>query len=96
MFEDLVRQIIAHGIRKKPEEYVELIGRINYMNICGKILDKVTSEDIVRITERMLHSKPSIVGYGEVKGLQPYEKFDEAVAKRDLKLLDKSSIWFSK
>jgi mitochondrial-processing peptidase subunit alpha len=27
MFEDLVRQIIAHGIRKKPEEYVELISK---------------------------------------------------------------------
>ncbi|KAJ1374955.1 Mitochondrial-processing peptidase subunit alpha [Parelaphostrongylus tenuis] len=38
MFEDLARQIIGHGFRRKPEEYVEQI-------------NKVTADDIVRIGE---------------------------------------------
>lgn len=33
MFEDLVRQIIAHDRRKRPDEYVELIGALVYLLI---------------------------------------------------------------
>ncbi|KAE9413650.1 hypothetical protein Angca_008649, partial [Angiostrongylus cantonensis] len=56
MFEDLARQIIGHGYRRKPEEYVEEI-------------NKVTAEDIVRIGERMLSGRPSMVGYGDISKL---------------------------
>lgn len=71
MFEDLARQVIGHGYRRKPQEYLEKI-------------DSVSAEDIVRIGERMLAGRPSLVGYGDIGKLASYEALDDAVAHRRL------------
>ncbi|KAK6759508.1 hypothetical protein RB195_021224 [Necator americanus] len=59
MFEDLARQVIGHGYRRKPQEYLEKI-------------DEVTAKDILRIGERMLSGRPSLVGYGDIAKLSIY------------------------
>ncbi|KAH7662451.1 peptidase M16 inactive domain-containing protein [Aphelenchoides avenae] len=69
MFEDLARQVLINGHRKKPQEYLEKI-------------DKVKNEDIVRIAEKMLVTKPAVVGYGDLRKLPRYEAIDQAVANR--------------
>lgn len=74
LFEDMVRQVLGHGDRKQPEEYAEKI-------------EKVTNSDIIRVTERLLASKPSLVGYGDIKKLKDLRSLNQAVAKRDLKYL---------
>uniref|UniRef100_A0A0R3RVR9 Alpha-MPP n=1 Tax=Elaeophora elaphi TaxID=1147741 RepID=A0A0R3RVR9_9BILA len=71
MFEDLARQVLGHGYRRKPSEYVEKI-------------DRITNKDIKRIAERMLSKRPSVVGYGDVKRIPRYELVDKCVAKRQL------------
>lgn len=76
LFEDMVRQVLGHGERKQPEEYAQRI-------------EKVTNEDIMRVTERLLASKPSLVGYGDIQKLGDYRQLDQALAKRDLKFLFK-------
>ena len=40
------------------------------------------NEDIVRIAEKMLVSKPAVVGYGDLRKLPRYEAIDQAVAHR--------------
>uniref|UniRef100_A0A8R1DSS1 Mitochondrial-processing peptidase subunit alpha n=1 Tax=Caenorhabditis japonica TaxID=281687 RepID=A0A8R1DSS1_CAEJA len=77
LFEDMVRQVLGHGERKHPEEYAEKI-------------EKVTNADILRVTERLLSSKPSLVGYGKIDVLADYTSLDQTVAKRDLKYLFKN------
>jgi len=83
-FEDLARQVLTHQNKRiKPEEYTQKI-------------DAVTNTDIKRIAARMLSTKPSIVGYGDLKEMPTFEKIDSAVAKRSLKELDiKGSYWTS-
>ncbi|XP_045195947.2 mitochondrial-processing peptidase subunit alpha-like [Mercenaria mercenaria] len=56
VFEDVGRQVLASGHRKQPEHYYDLIG-------------KITSEDIHRVAERMLKTKPAVAGYGTLKKL---------------------------
>ncbi|KAK5984591.1 Mitochondrial-processing peptidase subunit alpha [Trichostrongylus colubriformis] len=83
MFEDLSRQVIGHGYRRKPQEYLEKI-------------ESVTGDDIVRIAEGMLSGRPSLVGYGDIGKLVSYEALDEAVAHRRLQSLvsrKKASGW---
>ncbi|VDM74347.1 unnamed protein product [Strongylus vulgaris] len=105
MFEDLARQVIGHGYRRKPEEYLEKIGEfsvkhalkyvfiLHYKNLlcCFELvsseINKVTADDIVRIAERMLSGRPSLVGYGDIAKLSSYEALDSAVAHRRLQEL---------
>ncbi|EGT53759.1 hypothetical protein CAEBREN_03909 [Caenorhabditis brenneri] len=76
LFEDMVRQVLGHGERKQPEDYAERI-------------EKVSNGDIIRVAERLLASKPSLVGYGDITKLGDYRSLDQALAKRDLKFLFK-------
>ncbi|VDO31795.1 unnamed protein product [Haemonchus placei] len=89
MFEDLSRQVIGHGYRRKPQEYLEKIGELLFTLFTfysGKV-KSVTAEEIVRIAERMLAGRPSLVGYGDIGKLASYEALDEAVARRNLQSL---------
>uniref|UniRef100_A0A0N4UWZ1 Alpha-MPP n=1 Tax=Enterobius vermicularis TaxID=51028 RepID=A0A0N4UWZ1_ENTVE len=74
MFEDLARQVLGHGYRKKPVEYI-------------KEIEAVSNKDIKRIAERMLVLPPSIVGYGDLKKLPGFDSFDKTFAKRSLQEL---------
>jgi len=82
MFEDMARQVLAHNERKKPQEYLRKI-------------DAVRPVDIRRVTERMLMTKPSVVGYGDLKNMPSFERFDKAVASRQPNLLDLSKSFFT-
>uniref|UniRef100_A0A1I7T0T7 Mitochondrial-processing peptidase subunit alpha n=1 Tax=Caenorhabditis tropicalis TaxID=1561998 RepID=A0A1I7T0T7_9PELO len=76
LFEDMVRQVLGHGERKQPEEYAAKI-------------EKVSNSDIERVVDRLLSSKPSLVGYGEIDKLGDLRSLDQALAKRDLRYLFK-------
>ncbi|KAL3101936.1 hypothetical protein niasHS_003345 [Heterodera schachtii] len=62
-FEDLARQMLAHGQRKTADEYSELI-------------DRVENTDIIRIAHRMLDSRLSIVGYGDLRNMPTYKNIE--------------------
>ncbi|CAD6184449.1 unnamed protein product [Caenorhabditis auriculariae] len=81
MFEDLARQVLGHGTRRRPDDYAAKI-------------ENVTNSDIIRIAERMLATKPSLVGYGELDKLQTYTAVDQAAAKRNVEPLTKPSKFF--
>ena len=68
-FEDIGRQVLFHGSRRDPSEYYEAIG-------------KVTSDDLLRIAERLLSKKLTMVGFGDLRQLPAYEKVQSVIAKR--------------
>ncbi|CAI5437811.1 unnamed protein product [Caenorhabditis angaria] len=74
LFEDMVRQYLGHDERRSPEEYAEKIA-------------KVTNKDIIRVAERMLSTKPSLVGYGDLRKLSKYNLVDQAIATRSVRKL---------
>ncbi|CAL8108168.1 unnamed protein product [Orchesella dallaii] len=59
LFEDIGRQVLAHGHYKEPSEYMKLI-------------DRVTPDDIKELALRMLKSRPSIAALGMVDRLPKY------------------------
>ena len=65
-FEDLARQVLAHGKRKSAEEY-------------AKEIDLVNHDDIVRMAHQMLQSPPSLVGYGDLNRMPSYEQLQAMI-----------------
>lgn len=55
--------------------------------------DAVTSNDLLRISERMLSKRPSIVGYGDLKKFPDYKRFYEVFAKRSVSEMKKRSFF---
>ena len=70
IFEDLARQVLAQGIRQKPEHY---IARIN----------KIGKDDINRIARKMLTSKPSVAAIGSLKTLPSYKDIELGLLHKD-------------
>ncbi|ODM96749.1 Mitochondrial-processing peptidase subunit alpha [Orchesella cincta] len=56
LFEDIGRQVLAHGHYVSPAEYIKLI-------------DKVTPDDIRDLAQRMLKSRPSLAALGSLDRL---------------------------
>ncbi|XP_069695933.1 mitochondrial-processing peptidase subunit alpha [Periplaneta americana] len=56
VFEDIARQVLATGKRKRPEHFI-------------KEIDKVTVEDIQRVARQMLKSQPAVAARGEIRKL---------------------------
>ncbi|XP_008555589.1 mitochondrial-processing peptidase subunit alpha [Microplitis demolitor] len=54
VFEDIGRQVLATGSRKRPEYFIQEI-------------DKVSKDDIYKVARRLLKSPPSVAARGEVK-----------------------------
>ena len=63
IFEDLARQVLAQGVRQRPEHYIEKI-------------NSVRKEDINRIAKKMLTSKPSVAAIGSLANLPPYNDIE--------------------
>jgi len=63
IFEDVARQVLAQGHRKKPEQFIKLI-------------DKVTRDDINRIGAKMINSKVSLAAIGSLKKLPSFEDIE--------------------
>ncbi|XP_011506331.1 PREDICTED: mitochondrial-processing peptidase subunit alpha [Ceratosolen solmsi marchali] len=54
VFEDIGRQVLATGSRKRPEYYIQAI-------------ENTTIDDVVRVARRLLKSPPSVAARGEVR-----------------------------
>jgi len=63
IFEDVARQVLAQGHRKKPEQFIAMI-------------DKVTRDDINRIGAKMINSKLSLAAIGSLKKLPSFEDIE--------------------
>ncbi|XP_037654178.1 mitochondrial-processing peptidase subunit alpha isoform X2 [Choloepus didactylus] len=73
IFEDVGRQVLATGSRKLPHQLCSLIRN-------------VTSEDIKRVTSRMLRGKPAVAALGDLADLPAYEHIQAALSSRDGRL----------
>lgn len=82
MFEDIGKQVLAIGYRKRPEYYIEAIGelpinersimnnmKVAFFIIFVSIADAVSREDIKNVVRRLLKSPPSVAARGEIKTL---------------------------
>lgn len=76
VFEDIGRQVLATGARKRPDHFIKEIGTcffFLYINL--KIIhfffvaEKIAAEDIQRVARRFLASPPSLAARGDIKGL---------------------------
>uniref|UniRef100_A0A8C4X0E4 Mitochondrial-processing peptidase subunit alpha n=1 Tax=Eptatretus burgeri TaxID=7764 RepID=A0A8C4X0E4_EPTBU len=73
VFEDVGRQVLATGKRKLPHE------------LCSMIAG-VTAQDIRRVAQRMLRSKPAVAALGDLSELPPYEDIQQALTSHDGRL----------
>lgn len=60
IFEDIGRQVLAIGHRKRPQYFIELI-------------ENVTKEDIVAVAKRLLASQPAVAARGDLKRMPSLE-----------------------
>jgi processing peptidase subunit alpha len=70
MFEDIARQVLANGHRKPPQYFIDQI-------------DRVTDEDIRRVSSKMLRSRASVAALGDLKQLPPLEDIETALNSKD-------------
>ncbi len=62
-------QVLAQGHRKRPDAYMRMI-------------EGVTAEDLHRIAERMLSSKPTVAAIGTLDRLPEYKDIELALIDR--------------
>lgn len=74
---------------KKFLRFIKLM--IFYEIFC--FLAAVEAKDIRRIAERLLSSKPAVVGYGNVSKLPDLDRIEQAISKRDLTCLKPSRMF---
>lgn len=70
IFEDVARQVLAQGHRRKPEHFIALI-------------DKVTKDDLNRIGRKMLASRVSLAAIGSLKKLPSYSDIELGLLDKD-------------
>ncbi|CEF62784.1 Mitochondrial-processing peptidase subunit alpha [Strongyloides ratti] len=73
MFEDLARQVLGHGKRKSPMEYI-------------KEIEAVTSDDIRRVAEKMLSGVPTVVMYGNNRMMHKYDAICNQIKAGNLQM----------
>ncbi|KAF7994179.1 hypothetical protein HCN44_011448 [Aphidius gifuensis] len=59
VFEDIGRQVLATGFRRRPEYFIQEI-------------EKITKEDVQRVARRFLKSPPSVAVRGKIKNVPSY------------------------
>jgi len=64
VFEDMVRQILACGYRKRPEELLQEI-------------ENVTEDDIIRVVQKILNTPLTMVARGDISKLPQLEEIQE-------------------
>ena len=72
MFEDIVRQTLAQGTRKRPEHYIDLI-------------EAIQVSDVNRVAEKMLASKPAVAAIGKLEHLPDYKDIELGLLRRENK-----------
>ncbi|KAK7095091.1 mitochondrial-processing peptidase subunit alpha-like [Littorina saxatilis] len=70
VFEDIGRQVLASGKRLQPSYYYNEIG-------------KITENDIQRVANRMLKTKPAVAAYGSLDQLPRYSDIEAALNNKD-------------
>jgi mitochondrial-processing peptidase subunit alpha len=73
VFEDIGRQVLATGERKRPEHFIKEIG-------------KITADDVRRVARRLLASPPSMAARGQIKGLPDIKDIKSGLLNTDGKL----------
>ncbi|XP_060851916.1 mitochondrial-processing peptidase subunit alpha [Rhopalosiphum padi] len=69
VFEDMVRQILSCGYRKRPEELLQEI-------------ESVTEEDIVRVVKKILDTPLTVVARGNISKLPLIEEMQELISTK--------------
>uniref|UniRef100_A0A6B2ECC2 Mitochondrial-processing peptidase subunit alpha n=1 Tax=Phlebotomus kandelakii TaxID=1109342 RepID=A0A6B2ECC2_9DIPT len=67
VFEDIGRQVLSTGQRKRPEDFIREI-------------EQIRSEDIMRFAKRLLSSTPSLAARGEIKGIPNTDDIQSGLA----------------
>ncbi|CAH1643539.1 unnamed protein product [Spodoptera littoralis] len=67
VFEDVGRQVLATGKRKPPSFFMNEI-------------EKTTSEDIIRVAQRMLNTKPAVAARGKLAHLPTYDEIQANIS----------------
>lgn len=67
VFEDIGRQVLATGERRRPEYFIQEI-------------EKITAEDIQNVAKRFLASPPALAARGEIKGIPEVKDIQTALA----------------
>lgn len=70
VFEDVARQVLANGYRRPPQFFIDAIS-------------KVTEEEVRRVANKMLKSKPSVAALGDLKQLPPLDDIETALSSKD-------------
>lgn len=73
MFEDIGRQVLASGQRKRPRYFIDEI-------------EKVTQDDIVRVAKRLLSSQPAVAARGDLRKMPSLEYIQAGLISRDGRL----------
>lgn len=69
VFEDIGRQVLAHGKRMTSQHYCNLI-------------EKVTENDIHRVAYKMLNTAPSVAALGDLHELPPYQHVKASITQQ--------------
>ncbi|XP_050303675.1 mitochondrial-processing peptidase subunit alpha [Anthonomus grandis grandis] len=82
MFEDIGRQVLATGHRKRPQYFI-------------KEIEKITKDDIVQVAKRLLMSQPSVAARGDLRKLPSLEYIQAGLIDSEGKLPSgrKLSLW---
>ncbi|KAH8284558.1 hypothetical protein KR018_004298 [Drosophila ironensis] len=67
VFEDVGRQVLVTGHRKRPEHFI-------------KEIDAVTAADVQRVAQRLLSSAPSVAARGDIQNLPEMSQIKSAVS----------------
>lgn len=87
VFEDVGRQVLVTGQRKRPQHFIKEIGKsilINQLmlsfNALIHITESVTAADIQRVAQRLLSSPPSVAARGDIHNLPEMSHITNAVS----------------
>ncbi|KAL1508936.1 hypothetical protein ABEB36_003752 [Hypothenemus hampei] len=82
MFEDIGRQVLARGHRKRPEYFI-------------KEIEKITQDDIIRVAKRLLMSQPSVAARGDLRKMPSLEYIQAGLIDSEGKMPSgrKLSLW---
>lgn len=73
MFEDIGRQVLATGHRKRPQYFIDEI-------------EKITKEDIIRVAKRLLSSQPAVAARGDLRKMPPLEYIQAGLIDKNGKM----------
>ncbi|KAJ6642391.1 Mitochondrial-processing peptidase subunit alpha [Pseudolycoriella hygida] len=81
VFEDVGRQVLATGSRKRPEYFIEKI-------------ESIQAEDIQRVARRFLSSPPSLAARGNIQGLPEIKDIQLGLVSSDGRMPTKKRLSF--